>query len=134
PGSWPVRAATVRAEGTESMVASRPGAWFTHEFAREHPAEAKRLLDMLRAVDPEGYAACCEAVGAFDSRADLDRITAPTLVIAGGDDPATPVAMVREIADGIPGAEFVVVPHAAHLVPAEQPDAVTDALAAHLAR
>ena len=32
---------------------------------------------------------------------------------------------MREIADGIPGARFVVVPEASHLVSAEQPEAVT---------
>jgi 3-oxoadipate enol-lactonase len=134
PESWPARAATARAEGTEPMVASRPGTWFTQDFAREHPAEAERLLDMLRATDREGYAGCCEAVAAFDARPELGRISVPTLVIAGADDPATPVDMVREIAEGVPGAEFVVIPHAAHLVNAEQPEAVTGALAAHLAR
>jgi len=32
---------------------------------------------------------------------------------------------VRAIAEGIPGARFVVVPQASHLVSAEQPEAVT---------
>ncbi|WP_219417813.1 3-oxoadipate enol-lactonase [Pseudonocardia nigra] len=134
PDSWPARAATVREKGTEAMVASRPGTWYTHDFAREQPAAAERLLDMLRATDDESYAGCCEAIGAFDVRAELGRIAVPTLVIAGADDPATPVETVRAVADGIPGAEFVVVPHAAHLPTAERPDAVTDALRAHLDR
>lgn len=133
PDSWPARAATVRAQGTEAMVASRPGTWFTHAFARAQPTEAERLLAMLRATTAEGYAGCCEAIGAFDARAELGRIAVPTLVIAGADDPATPPDMVREIADGVGGAEFLVVPDAAHLVNAERPEPVTDALAAHLA-
>jgi pimeloyl-ACP methyl ester carboxylesterase len=61
------------------------------------------------------------------------RIGVPTLVIGGADDPATPPDIVREIADGVPGAEFAAVQNAAHLVNAEQPEIVTDALAAHLA-
>jgi 3-oxoadipate enol-lactonase len=133
PDSWPARAATVRAEGTAPMLASRPGTWFTHDFAREQADEAERLLAMLRATAPEGYAGCCEAIATFDARPDLGKIAVPTLVIAGGDDPATPPDMVREIADGVPGAEFVSVPRAAHLVNVEQPEIVTDALAAHLA-
>ena len=80
---------------------------------------------MLRSTPREGYAACCETLEAFDLRDRLSGITAATLVIAGGDDPATPPDTVREVADGTPGARFVVVPDASHLVSAEQPDAVT---------
>lgn len=134
PGSWLARASTVRAEGTEAMVASRTGTWFTPRLAAERPDEADRLLGMLRATSAEGYARCCEAIAGFDVRADLGRIAVATLVIAGADDPATPVDTVREVADGIPGSSFVVVPDAAHLVNAEQPLAVTEALADHLRR
>ena len=87
---------------------------------------------MLRDTPDEGYAACCEAIGAFDLRWRLGEITAPTLVVAGAEDPATPVDMVRQIADGVPGARFVVVPDAAHLVNAEAPEAVNTALREHL--
>lgn len=131
--SWPGRAATVRAEGTAAMLASRPGTWFTHEFARAEPAQAQRLLDMLRATSAEGYAGCCEAIGAFDVRARLAEIRVPTCAIAGAEDPATPPDMVRAIADGIPGAAFHVVPATAHLLNAERPGDVNDLLAAHLA-
>jgi 3-oxoadipate enol-lactonase len=125
PVSWKERAEKVRAEGTEFLVPSRIGAWVTPEFARSRPEETERLLEMLRRTSREGYAACCETLEAFDVRDRLAAITAPTLVIAGAEDPATPVDTVREIADAIPGARFVVVPHASHLVSAEQPDVVT---------
>lgn len=132
PPSWPVRAATVRAEGTEAMVPSRIGTWFVADFARRAPAEAERLLTMLRTTPREGYAGCCEAIGAFDVRADLHRVTTPTLVLAGADDPATPVDMVGAIADGIPDATFAVVDDAAHLFTAERPAEVNAAVIAHL--
>ncbi len=125
PPSWKARAERVRAEGTEFLVSSRIGAWVTPPFAAAHPEETERLLQMLRATSREGYAACCETIEAFDVRDRLPGITAPTLVIAGADDPATPPDTVRAIADGIPGARFVVVPEASHLVSAEQPEAVT---------
>ncbi|GEL17526.1 3-oxoadipate enol-lactonase [Pseudonocardia asaccharolytica] len=134
PPSWPVRAATVRAEGTEAILASRTGTWFTERFAAERPDEAQRLLTMLGQTTREGYAGCCEAIATFDVRAELGRIATRTLVIAGAEDPATPVGMVRAIAEGIPGATFQVVPDAAHLLNAEQPAAVNDALRSHLGR
>ncbi|GGU23881.1 3-oxoadipate enol-lactonase [Lentzea flava] len=134
PPQWPARAATVRAQGTSVMVPSRLGTWFTQEFAEREPAEAERLLDMLRATAAEGYAGCCEAIGTFDVRDELGRITVPTLVLAGGDDPATPIDTVRAIADGIPGASFAVVPDAAHLLTAERPEVVNAMVADHLTR
>jgi 3-oxoadipate enol-lactonase/4-carboxymuconolactone decarboxylase len=74
-------------------------------------------------VDPEGYAACCEAVGDWDavsdgSADDLRRITAPTLLIAGSDDPASPVAGMQLMRDRIAGSRLEIVP-ASHLAPIE---------------
>jgi 3-oxoadipate enol-lactonase len=132
PPSWAVRAEQVRKQGTEFLVPSRAGTWFTPEFAEREPAEAERLLAMLRATPPEGYASCCEAIGAFDVRERLGEISAPTLVVAGAEDPATTGEMMRELAEGIPGAQFVVVPGAAHLPVATHPDAVDAALREHL--
>jgi 3-oxoadipate enol-lactonase len=125
PPSWRARAERVRAEGTEFLVPSRIGAWVTPRFAQDRPEETERLLAMLRSTPREGYAACCETIEAFDVRDRLSEITAPSLVIAGADDPATPPDTVRAVADGIRDARFVVVPQASHLVSAEQPEAVT---------
>jgi len=133
PPSWTARAQRVRAEGTEFLVPSRTGTWFTPTWAQQHPDVAERLLGMLRATPPEGYAACCAAIGAFDVRQRLGDIRTPTLVVAGAEDPATPPDLVRVIADGIPGAEFVVVPGAAHLPSATDPAVVDGLLGRHLA-
>lgn len=133
PPAWPARAATVRAEGTEAMVASRPGTWYTECFALAHPREEARLLDMLRTTAAEGYAGCCEAIGSHDVRDRLGEITVPTLAVAGEEDPATPPAMLSEIADAVRGARLVVVPASAHLLNVEVPEVVNRALAEHLA-
>ncbi len=132
PPSWAVRAQQVREQGTEILVPSRTGTWFTASWAQEHPDEAERLLDMLRKTPAEGYAACCEAIGAFDVRDRLGEIPVPTLTVAGEVDPATTVEMVRLIADRVPAAEFVAVPGAAHLPNPTHPEAVNAALRTHL--
>lgn len=134
PPSWAQRAAVVRAEGTGAMVASRLGVWYTAEFARQDPEEVERLLEMLRGTAAEGYAGCCEAIGAFDARGIAASISAPTVAVAGAEDPATPPPMVRQIAEGITGAQFVTIEHAAHLLNVERPDELTDVLARHLDR
>ncbi|MGW4643618.1 bifunctional 3-oxoadipate enol-lactonase/4-carboxymuconolactone decarboxylase PcaDC [Sphaerisporangium sp. NPDC004334] len=130
PESWRERGALVRAEGTGPVADVAAARWFTPAFARAPVARA--LTEDLRAADPEGYAACCDALAAYDLRADLPRVTAPTLVVAGRDDPATPPRHARELADGIPGASLTEVSHAAHLAGVERPGPVLAALLAHL--
>jgi 3-oxoadipate enol-lactonase / 4-carboxymuconolactone decarboxylase len=130
PGAWHDRAALVRAQGTGPVADTTPTRWFTEAF-RDDPA-AKALVADLRATDRGAYAACCDALAAYDLRTDLSRITAPTLVVAGRDDPATPPAHARELADGIPGASLTEVGHAAHLANVEQPGPVLAALLGHL--
>jgi 3-oxoadipate enol-lactonase len=58
--------------------------------------------------------AAVEAMNAFDSRAWLQQITCPTLVIAGAEDTAVPLAHAQMLAQGIPGAELRVVDGAGH--------------------
>ena len=129
PSVWRDRAKLVREQGTEAMVASRPGLWFSPEFATTPKGQA--LLQDLRDTNPAGYAACCEVLADYDVRTALPTITAPTLIIAGRDDPATPPPHAREIADAVPGASLVEVAHAAHLAGAERPEQVTSALVGH---
>jgi len=68
----------------------------------------------------------------MDLEDELHRIIAPTLVIAGADDPATPPDHGARIAARIPGARMAVIPHAMHLANIERPAEVTDRIVAHL--
>ncbi|TDC40293.1 4-carboxymuconolactone decarboxylase [Micromonospora sp. KC213] len=132
PRDWHDRAALVRANRSTGPIADSAGTrWFTPAF-QNHPI-AKALADDLRAADPDAYAACCDALASYDARPDLSRITAATLVVAGRNDPATPVAHARELADGISDACLTEVAHAAHLANVEQPQAVLAALTGHFA-
>ena len=87
---------------------------------------------MVAATPAEGYAGCCEAIATLDLRDDLASITAPTLAIAGADDPATPPPKLEEIATGVKNGQLLVVPRAAHLANAERPGIITPALIEHL--
>ena len=58
----------------------------------------------------------------FDVRADLAKIDLPTLVVVGSRDVITPVRRVRAMAEGIPGARFVILAGAGHLVMLERPE------------
>lgn len=131
PESWVARAAQVRADGVASIADLVLDRWFTPAFATQEPAVIDAFRHMLSTTSSEGYAGCCEAIGQLDLHEDLGRITAPTLVIAGADDPSTTPAVLQVIADGIPGAQLVVVP-GAHLANVESADEVNAALVAHL--
>jgi 3-oxoadipate enol-lactonase len=126
------RATTVRGQGTEAIADGVVARWFTDDFADRAAETVARMRAMIAATPPEGYAGCCEAIAAWDSRADLGRITAPTLVISGAEDPATPPEHGRALADGIRDARFEVVADAAHLASYQRPDVVTGLLAGHL--
>ncbi|MGW1866712.1 bifunctional 3-oxoadipate enol-lactonase/4-carboxymuconolactone decarboxylase PcaDC [Streptomyces mauvecolor] len=127
PEPWLERAGTVRTKGIGEVADSAPNRWFTPAFdAPEH------LLADHHRVDPESYAACCEILAGLDLRPELARVTAPTLVIAGRDDVATPPSHARELADGIRDAQLLELPRAGHLANVEQPDDVTKALLSHL--
>ncbi|SDN51358.1 bifunctional 3-oxoadipate enol-lactonase/4-carboxymuconolactone decarboxylase PcaDC [Actinacidiphila guanduensis] len=134
PGGWQERARAVRAGGLGELADSAPGRWFSPRSGFAATAAARALVDDHRTADPEAYAACCDALAGYDLRADLHRITAPTLVLAGRDDTGTPPAYARELADGIADSALVEVPRAGHLAVAEQPSAVLAALRAHLRR
>ena len=58
----------------------------------------------------------------------LDAIRCPTLVISAGEDRLKPPPRSREIAEGIAGAELVVIKGAGHAVVLENPEAVNHAL------
>lgn len=132
--SWRQRAARVRAEGTGWLVEPSRTRWFAPGFAARDPGTAQRLLAAITTTTAEGYAACCDALADFDGRPLLGAISAPTLVIAGDADVATPATMSAELATGIGAAELVVVRDAGHLASAERPEVVTDLIAAHLER
>ena len=70
----------------------------------------------------------------MDLRADLPAIAAPTLAIAGADDPATPPPHLEAIADGVQDGRLLVVPDSAHLANAQQPATITPAIIEHLTR
>jgi 3-oxoadipate enol-lactonase / 4-carboxymuconolactone decarboxylase len=134
PADWVERARRVRSEGLDWLAdATMTPRWFTPAFAAASPQVVAAVRRRFLATDPVGYAVCCGVIERLDLLPRLAAIGAPTLVMAGADDPATPVAMAEEIRARIPRAELVVVP-GAHLIAVEQPDAVNAHLAAFLDR
>jgi 3-oxoadipate enol-lactonase len=132
PENWLKRAATVRAEGLDVVADAILQLWFTPQTHRDQPELVRRYRAMMVSADPAGYAGCCEALAAWDPGPALGAITAPTLVVAGSEDPATPPAQAEAIRDVIPGARLHVLQGAGHLANVEQPEAFGRLLLEHL--
>ncbi|GAA3195888.1 MULTISPECIES: 4-carboxymuconolactone decarboxylase [Streptomyces] len=131
PAGWRERAGQVRSHGTGPLLPDTPRRWFADRSTAGTPL-GKALLADLAATAPDAYAACCDALAAYDLRDQLGLITAPALVIAGRRDAVTPPSQARELVDGIDGSSLTEIAGAAHLAGAERPDAVAAALLDHL--
>ena len=127
---WRDRVEALEAGGLEPMADAVLGRWFPEAFRRERPDELEGYRTMLVRTPVAGYAAACHALGACDLRDRVGGIRAPTLCIAGTEDAATPPALVRELADAIPGARYAELGGAGHLPCIESPEAVAGYLVA----
>jgi 3-oxoadipate enol-lactonase len=130
--TWRERAETVRAQGTEAVADAGVGRWLTERYRQEHPDIATRLRDMIAATPDAGYAACCAVIEHMDLTGGLAGISAPTLVIAGAQDPATPPEHAERIVAAVPDSRLEVLDPAAHLANVEQPETVTRLIREHL--
>jgi 3-oxoadipate enol-lactonase len=126
-GPWIDRIAFVREKGLGELVEANMQRWFTEDFRRSHPQVIERMKGIFTGTDVQGYIACCEAIRDMDFRASNPRIKAPTMVIVGTQDPATPPAQGEAIAKAVPDAKVASI-DAAHIANMEQPQVYTKAV------
>lgn len=69
-----------------------------------------------RPTNPEDFAVVLESDIALDVDDKVQRITAPTLIIAGDRDAFYPAEIIRELATCIPNNELYLIPNAGHSV------------------
>jgi len=82
---------------------------------------------------PEGYIAQLLGILPWEAYSRLPQIATPTLVIHGESDRLVPPENSRLIAERIPGAKLVTIPHAGHLFLTDQPEAAAHAILEFLA-
>jgi 3-oxoadipate enol-lactonase len=122
--AWADRINAVKTGGLAAVAAGVANRWFTAGFIEREPDKVERLRQMVRDTSLEGYLGCCDAIRDMDLRDFLPKIAAPTLVIAGKHDVATPPADAEFIRERIPGAKLVML-DAAHISNVEQADKFT---------
>jgi class 3 adenylate cyclase/pimeloyl-ACP methyl ester carboxylesterase len=90
---------------------------FTSEFI---PGGSKEQIDWLnelqrRTTSPDSAARLFQSNGEVDLTELMPQVTAPTLVMHAREDAAVPFQLGQQMAAGIPGAQFVVLPGQNHL-------------------
>ncbi|HEV8490830.1 MAG TPA: 3-oxoadipate enol-lactonase [Candidatus Angelobacter sp.] len=132
PDVWNARIKAVQEGGMAAIIDATIQRFFSGD--QQESAWAQSTRRVLLGTDPKGYAACCSALRDADTRAELGKISVPTLVIGGDQDPSTPwegngSILVRDI----PKAKAFRL-QTAHLSNLEQPRAFTAAVLDFLLR
>lgn len=97
------------------------------------PAAEPAIIAAMAEVPESSYRATLACLATFDRREAIAGIAAPTLCLAGSLDKAAPARTMERMAQGIPGARYVVVEGAGHMIHLEQPGQFQAALQQFLA-
>jgi 3-oxoadipate enol-lactonase len=124
--TWDARRKAVLEGGMGAIVEAIMQRFFSAENQQSVWAQSTRAI--VLGTNPIGYAACCTALRDADTRSDLGKISASTLVIGSEKDPSTPwEGNGSVLARDIPRAKAVRL-ESAHLSNLEQPRAFTTAV------
>ncbi|HEV7922826.1 MAG TPA: alpha/beta fold hydrolase [Thermoanaerobaculia bacterium] len=124
-----LRWAALARRAPEQLWDSALPLFYSPRFIAANPAFIEAGRQRVSALPPDwfrAFADLCEAFAALD--ADLAAIRCPTLVVCGSGDTLKPPHRSREIAEGIAGAQLVIIEDAGHAVVVEKPEAVNEAL------
>ncbi|RJF95120.1 3-oxoadipate enol-lactonase [Noviherbaspirillum saxi] len=131
PESWDARAEAVRGKGMSAIRTAVLERWLSPEFVAQNKEGTERVLNMAHSSPVNGYIGSCAAIRDMDQRESIKSITAPTIVVAGTADAATPPADARYIANAIPRAIYTELP-GGHLSNVEQPTRLGNAVRSFL--
>jgi 3-oxoadipate enol-lactonase len=111
-----------RSQGLRALVESTLERWFTPQYAQQNPEKINLVRNQFLATPVAGYTGCSGAISKLNFIEQLSRITLPTLIMVGAEDPGTPVAASEAIHERIRGSRLVILPSASHLGNIEQAD------------
>jgi len=86
------------------------------------PEGVRLATHCMGLVPPATYRRALECLVTFDRRANLPQIQVPTLLVAGQYDRNAPPAMMKKMADAIPGSTYLEMKGVGHLQNLEAPD------------
>ena len=132
PNGWDGR----REAALRSGMAPLAGPMVERMFSAAFRERGDPLIGTLRAVfetmSPAGYAGAVAVLRDADLTDRLARVAAPTMVVAGQDDPLCPPEKQHALAEALPSAQAVLL-DCGHFPPVERPAEFARLLLSHLA-
>jgi 3-oxoadipate enol-lactonase len=119
---WRERAATVREEGMASVTDLVLARFFSPAFRASGAPAVGALERTLRTAAVDGYTGSCEALAVADLTALAREVRAPSLVLVGTADEATPPSDAEVLHRLLRDSRLVELPGAGHLANLEQPE------------
>jgi 3-oxoadipate enol-lactonase len=116
---------------TGGMAAVTPVALrriFTEAYLERYPEEAKERAAVLAGTDPAAFVTACKALGVVDFTKTAASVAAPTLIVVGEADQATPPAMAAGLHAIIPGSRMVTLPGIAHAPQLQDPEGLAEVI------
>ena len=109
---------------------------FSSRTRADQPDVVASTRQVMYQTNPQTVASALRGLATrtdFEDR--LREIRVPALVLCGEEDPISPPAEMRRIAEALGGpSQFAAISNAGHMAPVEQPQQVNQHLAAFLAR
>lgn len=120
---WDERIGRAEKLGMSALAQETLERWLSGGFRGSRTEVTGGIRDMIVQTPVAGYAGCCRAIAGFDVLADLPKITAPTLIMVGENDPGSPVSAAEQMKSLVRGSELFVIPGALHLTNIETAEA-----------
>jgi 3-oxoadipate enol-lactonase len=115
-------------EGMAAVTAVAMRRMFSERFIVAHRELVAGREAVFEGIDPAVFASACRALAALDLDAELARVRNRTLIVAGLQDEATPPALGRALAAGLPDAQLIEMPGLGHCPHIQDPDAFVAAI------
>ena len=123
-----------RNEGYEAYFLRLLKDLYYPDWIEAHLDFADHLREQLRHQRLEGALKWGQAIGRFDVRPQLSKLTVPTLAVQGMDDRVVDPSHGRLLRQAIPGAELRLLPSTGHMVPVERPRELAEAISTWVLR
>ncbi|WP_437190690.1 alpha/beta fold hydrolase [Planctomicrobium sp. SH527] len=124
-----ITADKIEAEGTSLLADSMLPKLYAKATQQQHPELLENARKTILANSPAGVAAAARGMAV---RPDITRwlpaITVPVLLLTGEHDSISTVDEMAGIANMLPKSKHVVIDHAGHMAPQEQPEATNRAI------